>query len=85
MSGHVASTWQAAIKGLQDCCSSAVGLLPDSAEAEAAYTRAALAFDPLHDLPTPAPKAVWKKVVMQQKVGQAQRHCSSSLFDLGHV
>jgi hypothetical protein len=69
MSSHVASVWQAAIKGLRDCCSSAVGLLPDSAEAEAAYTRAALAFDPLHDLQTP--KAAWKKVVLQQKVGQS--------------
>jgi hypothetical protein len=75
MSGHAVSIWQRAIKGLQDLCSGAVGLPPDSAEAEAAYNRAALFFEPVLDLPTPAPKAVWKKVVLQQKVGQLQRCC----------
>lgn len=47
MSGHAVSIWQRAIKGLQDLCSGAVGLPPDSAEAEAAYNRAALFFEPV--------------------------------------
>jgi hypothetical protein len=69
MSGNAAAVWQTAIKGLQVCCSSTVGLPPDSAEAQAAYNMAKLCFQPLISLPTPPPKAVWKKVVLQQKVG----------------
>jgi hypothetical protein len=72
MSGLAAAVWQTAIKGLQDCCSTSVGLPPDSAEAEAAYKRANFCFQPLVHLPTPLPKAVWKKVVLQQKVGGPQ-------------
>jgi hypothetical protein len=68
MSGNAAAAWQAAIKGLQDCCSTTVGLPPDSVEAKAAYDGAKLCMSSLASLPTPIPKAALKKVVLQQKV-----------------
>jgi hypothetical protein len=63
MGTNFATVWQQVIKRLQDCCSSA-GLVPNSQEVKAASR----CVEPLYGLP-PAPKAAWKKVVLQLKVG----------------
>lgn len=72
--GSVAAVWQQAIRALEDCCSSAVWLVPESAEAESAYDNAfrsevqGLIGQSKSGAP---PKAVWKKLVLQLKVGPA--------------
>lgn len=74
MSGSVAAVWQQAIRALEECCSAAVELVPESAEAEAAYQSAFRAgMLPLveHIKSGAPPKAVWKKLVLQLKVGPA--------------
>jgi hypothetical protein len=64
MGTNFATVWQQAIRRLQDCCTTA-GLVPDSQEVEAASR----CVEPLYGLPQ-TPKAAWKKMVLQLKVGK---------------
>jgi hypothetical protein len=65
MGTNAAAMWAKVAKLLQDCST----MQPGSADADAVLDGVYRLMEKLVELPTP-PKAVWKKLVQQHKVGQ---------------